>query len=101
MARGEGRRGGCGAAVPAGHRWSRGKAAGSSIMSVSDKGAQLGRPGDQIRALLFLYSGKEEKKKNQKEERKKTHLMFFQPPALSPARGSGEGVTVGPRRVGG
>lgn len=48
--------------VPAGHRQSLGKAAGSSIMSGSDKGAQLGRRGDQIRALLFLYSGKGKKK---------------------------------------
>lgn len=50
--------------VPAGHHPSLGKAAaGSSIMSGSDKGAQLGRRDVQIRALLFLYSRKGKKNK--------------------------------------
>lgn len=45
------------------------------------RGLSWAAPGDQIRALLFLYSRKG--KKNKKEERKKIHFMFFQPPAFS------------------
>lgn len=60
--------------MPVGHCLSLGKAAGSSIMSGSDKGAQLGRRGDQIRALLFLYSRKGKKIKRKKE--RKSTLCF-------------------------
>lgn len=78
---------GCGAAVPVGHCLSLGKAAGSSIMSASDKGAQLGRRGDQIRALLFLYSRKGKKKL---KGRKKENPLYVFPTGTLPCFGATE-----------
>lgn len=52
---------GCRAAVPAGHRQSL-EAAGSSIMSGSDKGAQLGCPGQSDKGTVIFVLQEREKK---------------------------------------
>lgn len=62
---------GCRAAVPAGHRQSL-EAAGSSIMSGSDKGAQLGSPGQSDKGTVIFVLQEREKKIKRKKERKST-----------------------------
>lgn len=74
---------GCGAAVPAGHRHSLGKAAGSSIMSGSDKGAQLGRPGRSDKGPVIFVLREREKKIKRKKERKSTLCFSSRPPSPS------------------
>lgn len=75
---------GRGAAVPMGttgiNPWGRQWA--PALCPDQIRGRSGAARGDQIRALLFLYSRKRKKKRTKKKE-KKIHFMFFQPPALS------------------
>lgn len=78
---------GCRAAVPAGHRQSL-EAAGSSIMSGSDKGAQLGSPGQSDKGtVIFVLQEREKKIKRKKEN----PLYVF--PAACPLPCSGAAKT--------
>lgn len=77
---------GCRAAVPAGHRQSL-EAAGSSIMSGSDKGAQLGRPGQSDKGTVIFVLQEREKKIKRKKERKSTLCFSSRPPSPLLRRG--------------
>lgn len=79
---------GCRAAVPAGHRQSL-EAAGSSIMSGSDKGAQLGCPGQSDKGTVIFVL--QEREKNLKGRKKENPLYVF--PAARPLPCSGAAKT--------